>query len=153
MSFRLQFRSGHKQHVIGRFRLSITTIRPALLRPIPEGVQRAARHPSRRSARDAQKKAVTDIYLASEAALDRGEERRPTRQERPREGRARSPRTMVMRERAKPRETFILVKGAYDKYARQGRARHARGAARRCRRCAAEPSRARPLARLAGEIR
>ena len=27
------------------------------------------------------------------------------------------PRTMVMRERAKPRDTFILVKGAYDKFA------------------------------------
>ncbi len=115
LSFRLQFQSPHKQHVIGRFRLSITNSPSALLRPIPENARVAlAIAPDARS--DEQRKALTDYYLASEprliAAKKRADEAKATREA---EEKA-APRTMVMRERDKPRETFILVKGAYDKF-------------------------------------
>ena len=64
-----------------------------------------------------QKKTATDYYLASEprliAANKKAEAARAAREKADRE----APRTMVMRERLQPRETFILVKGAYDKHA------------------------------------
>jgi hypothetical protein len=116
LSFRLQFRSSYKQHVIGKFRLSITDSPKVLLRPIPEDV-RAALTADANQRTDAQKKTVTDFYLASDprliAAKKKADETKAAREKVEREG----PRTMVMRDRPQPRDTFILVKGAYDKYA------------------------------------
>jgi hypothetical protein len=116
LSFRLQFRSNYKQHVIGKFRLSITDSPKVLLRPIPDEVGAALAIQSGQRT-DAQKKIVSDFYLASEprliAAKKKADDAKSAREKAEREG----PRTMVMRERAQPRETFVLVKGAYDKYA------------------------------------
>ncbi|MEI9894654.1 MAG: discoidin domain-containing protein [Chthoniobacter sp.] len=68
LSFRLQFRSQFKQHVIGRFRISITNSPLALLRPVPDEVKDAlAVDTAERN--DAQKKAIADFYLASEPRL------------------------------------------------------------------------------------
>lgn len=116
MSFRLQFRSAYKQHVIGKFRLSITNSPAVLLRPIPEDVKAAvAVETAQRT--DAQKKAITDFYLASDsqliAAKKKADDAKAAREKVERE----TPRTMVMHDRAQPRDTYILVKGAYDKYA------------------------------------
>jgi mono/diheme cytochrome c family protein len=116
MSFRLQFRSAHKQHTIGKFRLSITNSPTVLLRPIPAEVKAAIAvdGPQRN---DAQKKAISEFYLASEprliAAKKAADDAKAAREKAERE----APRTMVMRDRPQPRETFILVKGAYDKHA------------------------------------
>jgi len=116
LSFRLQFRSNYKQHVIGKFRLSITDSPKVLLRAIPSEVKAAlAVEGGQRS--EAQKKTVTEFYLASEPRLiavkKKADDTKAARDKAERE----APRTMVMRERAQPRDTFILVKGAYDKYA------------------------------------
>ena len=116
LSFRLQFRSTYKQHVVGRFRLSITDSPKVLLRPIPDDVKAALAIESAQR-NDAQKKAVTDFYLASEprliAARKAADDAKAAREA----AEKNTPQTMVMREREKPRDTFILVKGAYDKYA------------------------------------
>ncbi len=116
LSFRLQFRSIYKQHVIGKFRLSITDSPKVLLRPIPDAV-RIALAVETEQRTDAQKKTVTDFYLASEprliAAKKKVDESKAAREKVEKDG----PRTMVMRDRPQPRDTFILVKGAYDKYA------------------------------------
>lgn len=117
MSFRLQFRSApHKQHVLGKFRLSITNSPTVLLRPMPEDVKAAiAVEAAQRT--DAQKKTISDFYLASEprliAAKKKADESKAAREKVERE----TPRTMVMHDRTQPRDTYILVKGAYDKYA------------------------------------
>ncbi|MEP6668442.1 MAG: PSD1 and planctomycete cytochrome C domain-containing protein [Chthoniobacter sp.] len=116
MSFRLQFRSKFKQHTIGKFRLSITNSPTVLLRPVPDDVKAAvAIDAAQRN--DPQKKVIADFYLASEPRLidakKKADEAKAAREKVERE----APRTMVMHDRAQPRETFILVKGAYDKYA------------------------------------
>ena len=114
LSFRLQSRANLKQHVIGRFRLSISNSPIALLRPMPDAVITAlALDDNERSAE--QNKSITDFYLASEprliAANKRAADAKNAREKADRE----APRTMVMRDRKEPRETFILEKGAYDK--------------------------------------
>jgi hypothetical protein len=116
LSFRLQFRSQFKQHTIGKFRLSITNSPKVLLRPVPDDVKAAlAVDAAKRDA--AQKKTLDDFHLGSEprliAAKKKAEAAKAKREKAERE----TPRTMVMRERAEPRETFILVKGAYNQYA------------------------------------
>ena len=114
--FRLQFRSPYKQHVIGKFRISITDSPAVLLRPIPEEVKAAVAVESAKRT-DAQKKTISDFYLASDprliAAKKKADDAKTAREKIERE----TPRTMVMRDRAEPRDTYILVKGAYDKYA------------------------------------
>jgi hypothetical protein len=116
VSIRLQFRSAFKQHTIGKFRLSLTNSPTELLRPVPEAVKAAiAVEAAQRT--DAQKKAITEFYLASDprliAAKKKADDAKAARDRVERE----TPRTMVMRDRAQPRDTFVLVKGAYDKYA------------------------------------
>jgi hypothetical protein len=116
LSFRLQFRSKYKQHVIGHFRISITNSPLALLRPVSPEVKSALAVAADQR-KDEQKKAITDFYLASDprmiAAKKKADEAKAGREKAERE----APRTMVMRDRATPRDTYILVKGAYDKYA------------------------------------
>ena len=116
LSFRLQFRSQFKQHVIGKFRLSITNSPKVLLRSVPDEVKAAlVVDAGKRDA--AQKKALDDFHLGSEprliAAKKKADAAKAAREKAERE----TPRTMVMRERTEPRETFILVKGAYNQYA------------------------------------
>jgi hypothetical protein len=114
--FRLQFRSAYKQHVIGKFRISITDSPTVLLRPIPEEVKAAIAIESAKRT-DAQKKTISDFYLASDprliAAKKKADDAKAARERIDRE----TPRTMVMRDRPEPRDTYVLVKGAYDKYA------------------------------------
>ncbi|MDB6152688.1 MAG: hypothetical protein JWL90_1141, partial [Chthoniobacteraceae bacterium] len=116
ISLRLQFQSAFAQHVIGRLRISLTSSPSALLRPIPDKVKATlATAPAQRN--EEQKKALTEYYLASDPALiaakKQADETKAAREALERD----TPRTMVMRDRAKPRDTFILVKGAYDKFA------------------------------------
>ncbi|MGB8169944.1 MAG: DUF1553 domain-containing protein [Chthoniobacteraceae bacterium] len=114
LSFRLQFRSQFKQHVIGRFRLSITNSPVVLMRPIPDNVKAAlAVEAGQRS--EEQKKGITDFYLASESRLISAKKKADNAKNAREKAEREAPRTMVMRERKEPRETFILVKGAYDK--------------------------------------
>jgi hypothetical protein len=113
---RLEFQTIHIAHVLGRFRLSLTNSPIASLRPMPAAVREALNiAPDKRN--DTQKKAVTEFYLNNEPTLLTAR-RTADDAKKAREAFEKSlPRTMVMRERAQPRDTFILVRGAYDKYA------------------------------------
>ena len=110
---RLEFLSVHVSHVLGRFRLSATNSPASSFQGIPDKVREAlALAADKRN--DAHKKELSDYYLNNEptlvAAKKTAEDARKSR-----DGFEKSlPRTMVMRERAQPRETFILVKGAYN---------------------------------------
>ena len=118
MSFRLQFRSPYKQHTIGKFRLSITNSPTVLLRPIPDDVKAAiAIDAARRN--DAQKKAISEFYLASEprliAAKKTADDAKAAREKAERE----TPRTMVACATARSRAMHLHPRqgSAYDKFA------------------------------------
>ncbi|MFM9963895.1 MAG: PSD1 and planctomycete cytochrome C domain-containing protein [Planctomycetaceae bacterium] len=113
---RLEFQTIHVAHVLGRFRLSLTNSPVASLRPMPAAVREALKIAADKR-NDAQQKAVTEFFLNNEPSL-LAARRTADDAKKSREGFERSlPRTMVMRERPQPRETFILVRGAYDKFA------------------------------------
>ncbi|MDB5340229.1 MAG: hypothetical protein JWN70_5848 [Planctomycetaceae bacterium] len=110
---RLEFRSPHVSHVLGRFRLSVTNSPIATFRSIPDKVREALAIASDKRD-DAQRKEISEYYVNNEpslvAAKKVAEDARKNRDSFERS----LPRTMVMRERAQPRETFVLVKGAYN---------------------------------------
>ena len=113
ISCRLEFRSQHVSHVLGRFRVSATKSPLATIRTVPDKVREALAVATEKRD-DAQRKEITDYYINNvpsfTAAKKVAEDARKSR-----DGYEKSlPRTMVMRERAQPRETFILVKGAYN---------------------------------------
>lgn len=112
LTCRLEFQSPHVSHVLGRFRMSVTNSPSATLHPVPEKVREAFAVPADKR-NDAQKKEVTDYYLGNEPSMLQARTAADDARK-AREGVERSlPRTMVMRERAQPRETFILAKGVY----------------------------------------
>ena len=113
---RLEFQTIHVAHVLGRFRLSLTNSPVASLRPMPAAVREALNIAADKRT-DAQKKAVAEFYLNNEPSLLTAR-RAADDAKKAREGFDKTlPRTMVMRERPQPRDTFILVRGAYDKFA------------------------------------
>ncbi len=112
---RLEFQSVHVAHVLGRFRVSLTNSPVGTLRPIPVNVREAlAIVVEKRN--DSQKKAVTEFYLNNEPQLLTAR-RAADDAKNAREVFEKSlPRTMVMREKVQPRNTHILIRGAYDKF-------------------------------------
>ena len=115
LSFRLECQSSHVSHVLGKFRLSATAENPLLLRT-PENI-RAILSLSSEVRTDAQKKELTEFYLKNDGLVMAARQKREEAKKRRDQAEKEVPSTMVMREREKPRETFILVKGAYDKLA------------------------------------
>lgn len=115
LSFRLECQSSHVSHVLGKFRLSATAESPLLLRA-PENI-RATIALSTDERTDAQKKELTEFYLKNDGTVMASRQKREEAKKRREQAEKETPSTMVMREREKPRETFILVKGAYDKFA------------------------------------
>ncbi len=114
LAFRFSFQYG-RQHTLGKFRLSATTDNPALLRPMPEKIRTLLTKPAEQRA-PAEKDELAKFYFATNALLAAATERRDAAKKARENAENTMPRTMVMREREKPRDTFILVKGAYDKY-------------------------------------
>jgi hypothetical protein len=112
LSFRLSFQYG-RQHTLGRFKLYATADSPALLRPMPEHLRELlVKSSSDRS--DAEQQEIAKYYLETNPQLAAaGRKREEARKAREAAEKA-APSTMVMRERAKPRDTFVLVKGSYD---------------------------------------
>jgi hypothetical protein len=112
---RLEFRSPHVSHVLGKFRISVTDSPVATFRPIPEGV-RTALATAADQRNEAQKKELADFYLNSDAAYEQAK-RQAERAQKTREQAEREvATTMILRDLPKPRETFILIRGAYDKF-------------------------------------
>lgn len=111
---RLEHRSPHVSHVLGRFRVLATTRPTADWRGLPDKIRSLlAVAPEQRT--DAQRKELGDFHANSRpevlAARQSRDEATKAREQAERE----IPSTMVMRERAQPRETHILVRGAWDK--------------------------------------
>jgi hypothetical protein len=113
LSFRLSFRYG-RQHTLGRFKLYATTDNPALLRSMPEKIRELLAKPAAER-NEAQQKELTAYYLDTNPTLAAAKKAREDAKKAREAAEKQVPRTMVMRDRAKPRDTFILVKGAYDK--------------------------------------
>ena len=116
LSFRLDCKSGHVSHNLGKFRLSATTDAAALLRPMPDNV-RAILLKAADGRSTAEQEALTKYYLETNSQLAAATAARDAAKKAREATEKEAPRTMVMRERPKPRDTFILVKGAYDKFA------------------------------------
>ena len=115
LAFRLSFQYG-QSHTLGKFRLSATTSDGSLLRPMPDKIRALLAKPSDQRI-DAEKKDLTQYYLDTHPLIAAGKEKREAAKKAREAAEGEAPRTMVMRERAQPRDTFILVKGAYDKFA------------------------------------
>jgi mono/diheme cytochrome c family protein len=112
LRFRLSFRYG-TEHTLGRFRLSVTDEDRSLVTPMPAEIRDIlAKDAGQRSAAELQ--ALTRHYRETNAdyrvAARKRDDLRKTRDEAARQ----APRTMVMRDRLEPRETFVLEKGAYN---------------------------------------
>jgi hypothetical protein len=113
LTFRLRSRSPHPQHTLGRFRLSITNAPQHLLHPLPDEVKAAlAITPANRDA--AQQKTIRDFHLATHPKLAASNRHLTAAKDARKKAEDALPKTMVMRERAEPRETFVLVKGNYE---------------------------------------
>ncbi len=111
---KLEHRTGNVAHVLGRFRIGVTTAPAAQWNGLPDKVREAlAVAADKRN--DAQRKEVSDYYLASRpevvAARQQRDDARKAREQAERD----VPSTMIMRDRAQPRDTHVLVRGAWDK--------------------------------------
>ncbi len=115
LTFWMEFLSPHVSHVIGKFRISTTNSPATSLRGLSDKIREIlVLETDKRS--DAQKKELVDFQLNNDVAVANAR-RRVDDARKAREGVERAqPRTMVMRERAQPRDTFILIRGAYDKF-------------------------------------
>jgi hypothetical protein len=103
-----------RQHTLGHFRLLGTSAPADQLKETPADIVAAAKQLAGER-NDADKKKLFDYFRVNHApwlaAEKLAEDKRKAR-----DGFEKSlPRTMVMRERKEPRETFILTRGAYDK--------------------------------------
>lgn len=113
LTVKLSFQFG-RQHTLGHFRILATDSPISLLKTTPAEVL-AAVQVSRDQRNADQKKLLSDHFRASHSpwqAVDKQADESRQARDRFEKG---LPRTMVMRERAQPRETFILTRGAYDK--------------------------------------
>ncbi|MGE0610674.1 MAG: PSD1 and planctomycete cytochrome C domain-containing protein, partial [Pirellulales bacterium] len=112
ITFRLAFKYG-QQHTLGRLRLSATSAKAELLKPLPDNIRAVLSKPADQRADD-ERQLLARHYLDNHPLLVAARQQRDDLRK-AREGIERSARrTMVMRERAEPRETFILAKGAYN---------------------------------------
>lgn len=103
-----------RQHTLGRFRLSVTTAASSQLRPLPDEIRALLQKPAEQR-NDGEKQKLAAYHRDQDAEYVAAKKRSDdARGERERFERA-LPRTMVMRERAQPRDTTVLVRGAYDK--------------------------------------
>jgi len=115
LGFRFSFQFG-REHTLGRFRISATTDNVALLQSVPDSVRAIIAKPAaERSAKE--KEELANFHVATSAELGNADKALDRAKKAKTNFEKGLPRTMVMREMATPRETFILVKGAYNQYA------------------------------------
>ncbi|MDF2440451.1 MAG: hypothetical protein JWN98_1435, partial [Abditibacteriota bacterium] len=114
ISWRLLFQFG-RQHTIGRFRLHFTTAPVHLLRSLPDPIRAVLQKPATTRSDD-EKRQITEYHRSSDAQFSAARKAfDDAKRERERFENA-LPRTMVMRDRDKPRDTFLLQRGVYDKH-------------------------------------
>jgi hypothetical protein len=113
LSIRLPFRSPHRQHNLGSFRLSVTAAPRSVLQPPPDAVK-AALAIAAEQRTPAQSKTVREYFQATDPRLAASNQRLTAAKEARQAAENALPKTMVMRERKQPRETYVLVKGNYE---------------------------------------
>jgi hypothetical protein len=103
-----------RQHTLGRFRFVATQDDPALLDAVPADVQTIlAKATAERS--EAEWKKLTEYHRDADADYRSAKKAADDAKKARTDFENGLPRTMVMRERAQPRETFILARGVYNK--------------------------------------
>ena len=113
LAIRLEFQSPHVQHVLGKFKLYATNENRALLRPMSPKIHEALAVPAEKR-NDAQKKDLTEYYLNTHPALATAKKKADDTRNALQAYQKTVPRVMIMAD-GKPRDTFVLVRGAYDK--------------------------------------
>jgi len=120
LTAKLRHESGFGDHNIGRFRLSITSQDPSLVKldggtALPEAIAKllaidsATRSSADRLALEKYfRDSVSNPVGQAQAALDAARKKRMEHEQS-------IPSTMVMKERTQPREAFILARGEYDR--------------------------------------
>ena len=113
LTFKLSFQFG-REHTLGKFRFLATNGPAELLIAMPDDVRAILAKPTdqrnesdRKRLGDFRRDADTGYVAAKKAAEEATRKRNDTEKA--------QPRTMVMRERKEPRETFILDRGVYTK--------------------------------------
>jgi hypothetical protein len=115
VSIRLEFRSPHVSHVLGKFRISATSSPASTFRTIPENIRASlALGPEQRN--DGQKKELAEFFLNGRPELEPVKRKADNIRQAREQAEKEPARTMILRERVQPRDTFILIRGAYDKY-------------------------------------
>ena len=112
VSMRLSFHFGG-QHTLGRFRISTTSDNPARFRPVPDTIRQLLAKPAGERTKD-ERQQLTQYYLDMQPELAEAKRQRDEARKRREAAERSARRTMVMRERTEPRETTILIKGAYN---------------------------------------
>ncbi len=115
LGFRLSFGFG-REHTLGRFRISATTDNPALLRPVPDAIRRIIAKPAADRTKK-EREELTAFQSGTNPEIAAANKAAEAAKKTKADFEKSLPRTMVMRDRPEPRETFILVKGAYNQFA------------------------------------
>ncbi len=115
LGFRLSFGFG-REHTLGRFRISATTDNPALLRPVPDAIRRIGAKPAAERTKK-ERDELTGFQSETNPEIAAANKAIEAAKKAKADFEKTLPRTMVMRDREQPRETFILVKGAYNQFA------------------------------------
>ncbi len=114
LTIKLHFQFG-RQHTLGRFKVYATASPAALLRPMPDDVCAILQKPEGARS-DAEKKKLAEFHREGDANFAAFKKRADEAKGEREAFEKTIPRTMVMRDRAAPRDSFILLRGQYDKY-------------------------------------
>ena len=115
LGFRLSFGFG-REHTLGRFRISATTDNPALLREVPDAIRGIVAKPAASRSKK-ENDELTAFQSGTSPELAAANKAVESAKKAKADFEKSLPRTMVMHDRDQPRETFILVKGAYKQFA------------------------------------
>lgn len=113
LACKLMFQFG-RQHTLGHFRLYATTTPAVLLRPLPTEISAILMMPTAARS-EAEKNKLADYHRDNDPQFALAKKRLEAAQGERQALENSIPRTMVMRDRDKPRDTFILTRGVYDK--------------------------------------
>ena len=115
LGFRLSFGFG-REHTLGRFRISATTDNSALLREVPDAIRGIVAKPAASRSKK-EKEELTAFQSGTSTELAAATKAAEAAKKAKADFEKSLPRTMIMHDREQPRETFILVKGAYNQFA------------------------------------
>jgi hypothetical protein len=116
INVKLEHQSPHANHNLGRFRLSLTTEpNPKLdgMTSLPQNLVDALKvGPDKRN--DAQKKVVADAFCKTSPEASAVQKRVDAARKQLSDVEKQYVRTMIMKDRVQPRETFVLKRGVWD---------------------------------------